>query len=117
MKINLTDAYGNRCIEGVDKKDILDALEEKNPHLKKTDIPRQFTHSCGKIYLDCVQKYFIPEKSYFHLNDASRCLFIQKAFGVAVGENNCNECIKECIKNNLRIKKSTRKISRDYFKK
>lgn len=117
-KIDVIDAYQNRCIEGVDKSDLLNALMQKNGFLTATNLKRQFRYKSGRtIYLDCAQKYFMPEKSYFHLNERSRCNFIQKAFGIAVGTENCNECLRQCIEKNLAIKKETRKISRNYFEK
>lgn len=120
--INIFEEYGNRLIEGIDRKDLDDAFNRPNENnlLTVSNQKRCLIHNPTgrKIILDCVYKYFEPEKKYYKLDDKSTCTFIRKAFDIQERYvDNCDICFAECLKNKNKIKKGRIIFSKDYFRK
>lgn len=116
MKTDLVSCFLNQNIEGIDKRELLKALDGKSD-VFRMDGERILRHvpSGKQVVLDCAMKYFKPRQTYYRFNHNSRCSFVKKAFHV--NSENCNGCIKECILQGLELKPKKVKIARDYFTK
>ena len=121
--INLAEAYGNRIIEGMDIKDIEDAMSsiqgDSNPVFQYVPEEKCIIHvpSGRRIVFSCVSRYFEPHKEYYRLDEYSDCDLVRRAMNVSARRYQCGQCMIECIRSKLKIKKHRLAISRDLFNK
>lgn len=115
--IDLIAQYGNRNIEGIDRNDLLAALNNQSKIFKVKDEKIVVCIPVNKeIFLDCIIKYFVPEKSYYKLNDTDSCHFKQKAFNIVdVLPCQCSKCFQQCLESNMNIKQNKFLISKNFL--
>ena len=114
--IDLTAVYPERIIEGIDRAEIIRALNGESDIFLVKGKNLLVHKATGKhIALSCVKKYFEPSKSYYHLDERSTCEFVQHA--MQFHASNCVECFKKCIDTNHKIKPVKIRFSSDYFNK
>ena len=114
MKTDLVSCFLNQNVEGIDRRELLKALDGKSD-IFHAEGERIFTHipSGKQVVLDCAMAYFKPEQSYYRFNKNSRCEFVKRALDVRA--QNCNECLRECLINGLALKEKKVRIAKDYF--
>lgn len=118
MKIDLCSRFKNSTIEGIEKHDLLDAIDGKSKVFMFQDDQSLIHAPSGKrIVLGCAYAYFEPVQSYYKPGKTSSCSYVQRAMGADAGDHDCVRCIASCIRKGLAIKPKKLVISRDYYKK
>lgn len=115
--VDLIHDFPEQVIEGVDIHDIRMALMGSAKQFQYTDHNTIIHIPTGKrIILDCVQKYFLPPKSYYRLDNKSECSFIRHAMG-GIPAGSCRKCFLFCLDHGLEIRYKPVRIAKDYFER
>lgn len=119
MTIDLCEKFKNNNIDGIERHELLAALEDKNETFEVRSNGLVAHKPSGKHFvLGCAKEYFEPEKSYYKLNRTSRCPYVKRALDVPDGINeDCKKCLASCIQRGLRMKPKKIVIPKDYYLK
>lgn len=114
MDIDIIDRYGQRVIGGVDKQDIIQAINDESDDFTCDMDKMQISHNLSGVSVvahKCVSKYFKPLKSYYRLDGAS-CTLVKTAMGINTEQrtnHDCINCLRDCIYNHVEILPSNKK--------
>lgn len=118
MEIDLCNRFKSDIIEGIEKHDLLDAIDGKSEVFSWQDDGSILHIPSGKrVVLNCAYAYFEPVKPYYRPSKTSSCNYVQHALGVDANDHECGACIASCIRRKLVIKQRKMAVSRDYYKK
>lgn len=117
--MDLVESYGNKLIEGVDKNDLLTVLSDQaggSPYsldfmqMNGNGIILKNRTTDYALVLDCVSKYFEPEKRYYRLAPGDSCEKVSRAFSLTERQSfDCRQCFRECLLKGTVIKPALRK--------